>query len=128
MTSIASQKIRSAVAFFPCRITLLTNFVTICDWKIGSGRTSRFGIRPRLLISLGSSNPGSGLRPLGAVLRPTLPPPLDAHRVERAADHVIAHTRQILHAAPADEHDRVLLQVVADAGDISRHLDAVGEP
>src|SRR5256886_7493888 len=32
--------------------------------------------------------------------------------VERAADDVVAHARQILHAAAADHHDRVLLQIM----------------
>ena len=48
--------------------------------------------------------------------------------VERPADDVVPHARQVLHAAPADEHDRVLLQVVAHARDVGRDLDAVGEP
>src|SRR5207237_757529 len=52
----------------------------------------------------------------------------NANRVERAADDVIANARQILHAAAANEHERVLLQVVADAGDVGRHLDAVRQP
>src|SRR2546422_741786 len=33
-----------------------------------------------------------------------------ARGVERAADDVVAHARQILHAPAADHHDRVLLQ------------------
>src|SRR5439155_2318616 len=49
-------------------------------------------------------------------------------RVERAADDVIADARQILHAAAADEHERVLLQVVADARDVRRDFDAVRQP
>ena len=53
---------------------------------------------------------------------------LDADRVERAADDVVADAGKILHAAAADEHHRVLLQVVPDAGNVRRHLDAVGEP
>src|SRR5688572_22408388 len=67
-------------------------------------------------------------RALRAILRPTLFPSLHAHGVQRAADDVISHSRKILYAAAADEHQRVLLQVVADAGDVGRHLDAVGEP
>jgi hypothetical protein len=53
---------------------------------------------------------------------------LHALRVERAADDVVADARQIFHAAAADEHHRVLLQVVADAGDVGRDFDAVGQP
>src|SRR4029453_1571765 len=58
----------------------------------------------------------------------TLHPSLHTHRIERPAHHVVAHARQILHAAAANEHERVLLQVVAAARDVGRHLDAVGEP
>src|SRR5581483_2961321 len=47
--------------------------------------------------------------------------------VERAADDVIAHARQVLHAATANQHHGVLLQRVALAGDVCRHLDAVRE-
>src|SRR6185503_6251498 len=67
------------------------------------------------------------LRALCAVLRSTLLPALHADRVERAADDVVADARQVLHTAAANQHQRVLLQVVADAGDVGRHLDAVGE-
>src|SRR5262249_48650633 len=52
----------------------------------------------------------------------------DTLGVERAADDLVANARQVLHPAAADEHDRVLLQVVADARDIGRDLDATGEP
>src|SRR5256885_13760955 len=68
------------------------------------------------------------LRALGPVFRTSLHAARNADRVERAADDVIAHARQILHAAAADEHERVLLQVVADAGNVGRHLDAVRQP
>src|SRR5262249_10079448 len=73
--------------------------------------------RYRLLRALRLAG-GSALLPLGPVLRPALVATVDAARVERAAHDVIAHARQILHAAPADEHDRVLLQVVALARDV----------
>src|SRR6185436_17738924 len=76
-------------------------------------------------------NPQSALRllwSLGSVLGPSLHPALDADRVERPAHDVIADARQILDAAAADQHQRVLLQVMADAGDVGRHLDAVGQP
>ena len=53
---------------------------------------------------------------------------LHADRVERAADDVIADARQVLDAAAANEHQRVLLQVVADARDVGRDLDPVGQP
>src|SRR5579884_1850081 len=68
---------------------------------------------------------GAALGALRSVLRTSLVAIGHADRVERAAHHVIPNTRQILHTAAADEHDRVLLQVVADAGDVRRDLDTV---
>src|SRR5438309_718487 len=49
-------------------------------------------------------------------------------RGQRAADYVIAHARQILNATASDEHDRVLLQVVADTRNVSRNFNPVREP
>src|SRR5207253_154378 len=51
----------------------------------------------------------------------------DALGVQRAADDLVAHAGEVLHAAAAHEHHRVLLQVVADARDVGGHLDATGE-
>src|SRR6266478_4734717 len=65
---------------------------------------------------------------LGAVLRAALLAPLGAGRVEGAADHVVADTGEVLDAAAADEDHRVLLEVVADPGDVGGHLLAGGEP
>ena len=45
--------------------------------------------------------------------------PDGARGVERAADDVVANAREVLHAAAADEHDRVLLEVVALARDVA---------
>src|SRR5581483_3349437 len=64
---------------------------------------------------------------LGAVFRARLLAAGDADRVERAAHHVVANAGQVLYAAAADEHDRVLLQVVADARDVGGDLDPVGQ-
>src|SRR5437588_1090484 len=69
------------------------------------------------------------LRPLlGAVLRAPLLAVAHAARVERGADHLVAEARQVLDAAAADEHDRVLLEVVALAGDVGPDLGAVRQP
>src|SRR5262249_50689947 len=54
--------------------------------------------------------------------------PRGARRVEGAAHDVVAHAREVLDAAAADEDHGVLLQVVPLAGDVARHLHAVGEP
>src|SRR3954447_860393 len=48
--------------------------------------------------------------------------------VERAANDLVADTGQVLHPAAAHEHDRVLLEVVADTGDVGRDLDAGRQP
>ena len=45
----------------------------------------------------------------------------------RGADDLVAEAREILDAAAAHEHDRVLLQVVALAGDVGADLHAVRE-
>src|SRR5262245_7133779 len=65
---------------------------------------------------------------LRAVLGPALLPARHPAGVQRAAHDVVAHAGKVLHAAPADEHDRVLLQVVALARDVGSHLNAVREP
>jgi hypothetical protein len=53
---------------------------------------------------------------LGAVAAARLLAVAHAGGVERAADDLVADTRQVAHATAAHEHDRVLLQVVALAG------------
>src|ERR1700684_532000 len=68
------------------------------------------------------------LRLFGAVFGTALTPFLDADRIQRAADYVIAHAGQILDPAAADQHYRVLLQVVSDARDVRVNLVAIGEP
>src|SRR5512138_1337046 len=114
---------RSPVDFLPLRIRLLTNFATIRSWNLGSGRIFRFSTsRRRGIESL------SLARALGAVLRAALLAPLDADRVEGAANDVVAHAGEVLHAAAADEDHRVLLEVVADARDVARHLEPVRQP
>src|SRR5664279_6558394 len=97
---------------------------------MGSGRISRLAGAerramgyPLLLLGWRSASLGA----LGAVLGTGLVAAGDAGGVQGTAHHVIAHTRQILHAAAADEHDAVLLQVVAHARDVGRAFDAVGE-
>src|SRR6185436_8159812 len=114
----------SATDFFPSLISELMNLVTSGDWYSGSGRMSRFATKPRLGIPSRLLRPG----PLGPVLGPALLPPLDAHRVQGSADHVIAHSGKVLHAAAPDHHDRVLLEVVPDARDVGRDLDPVRQP
>src|SRR5689334_3587654 len=65
---------------------------------------------------------------LHAVLRAGLLAVGDAGGIERAANDLVAHARQVLDAAAAHEHDRVLLQVVPLARDVDGDLHAVREP
>src|SRR5216683_274396 len=71
--------------------------------------------------------PRSLLRSLGPVFRASLLAVLDALRVEHAAQDVVAHARQVLHAAAADHHHRVLLQIVALTRNVADHLEAIGQ-
>src|SRR5262249_44384846 len=66
-------------------------------------------------------------RTLGAILRTALLTVLDALGIQHAAEDVVAHAGQVLDAAAADHHHRVLLQVMALAGDVADHLEAVGQ-
>src|SRR5215472_3830745 len=113
----------SVTDFLPSYIRQFMNLVTTGSPNLASGRTSLLIAARRRDMS-----PPPLLRPLGAVLRAPLVPVLDALGVEGAADDVVAHARQVLHAAAADHHHRVLLQVVTDAGDVAGHLEAVREP
>src|SRR4029077_12278934 len=47
--------------------------------------------------------------------------------VEGATDDVVLDRRQVLHSTAGDEHDRVLLEVMADARDVGRDLHLVGQ-
>src|SRR5437660_2893199 len=120
---MASYMIRSAVDFLPRIIMMLTNLATSRLPYFGSGSTSRRGAIARRMALC-----SSGLRRLGAVLRAALLAAGHAGGVERASDDVIADARQVLHAAAADHHDRVLLQVVTDTRDVRGDLLPVREP
>src|SRR5215469_5266190 len=145
----------SATDFFPAYITEFMNFVMMTFPNFGSGSTSRFSAEwrrdilfpchgracpghPRLNLLL--QIPGShfarpemtlamlgSLRTLGAVLRTALLTVLDALRIEDAAENVIAHARQVLDAAAADHHHRVLLKIVTLTRDVADDLEAVGQ-
>src|SRR5690606_10350946 len=65
---------------------------------------------------------------LGTVTRASLFAIIDAQRVTTAANHLISNARQIANTTPANEHDRVLLQVVTFAGNVNRDLFAVAQP
>src|SRR5579872_3354352 len=97
----------SAVDFLPSIMRVFVNFVTSLSLNLGSGMMRRFGTSRRRGMAVSRL----GLRALHAVLR-ALAVAVHlvrgrradgARSVERAAHHVIADARQVLHAAPADE-------------------------
>src|SRR6476646_7693528 len=110
---------RWATCFLPSLSTLETSWVTSCDPNTGSTPSGRFGAGPLRGIS--------ALLLLRAVPAASLLAVLHALGVERPADDLVADTGQVLHPAAADEHDRVLLEVVAHTGDVGGDLDAAGQ-
>src|SRR4051812_10345989 len=110
---------RSATDRLPRNRILLTTWVTSTEWYTGSGMSSRRGAGPFLGI----------LRfLLRAVAAASLLAVAHACGVEGAADDLVANTGEVFHTTAADEHDRVLLEVVALTGDVGRDLHAAGEP
>ena len=87
----------------------------LCD--IPCAKNKRWGLFAGL-ASLGT---------LGAVLGTALHTAGNALGVQSTADDVITHTRQVLDTAASDHNDRVLLQVMTDAGDIAPNLHAIGQ-
>ena len=99
---------------------------TRAELNTGSGCAARRSVS--LLRDILFPNASYLFRPLSAVLRTALATIRHARRIQRSADDVIANARQIFHATAADQHDRVLLQVVADAGNVGRDLNSIREP
>src|SRR3954447_21637778 len=106
---------RWAVDFLPSSMTRLMTCWTRRERWTGSGSICRIWAAARRGMT--------DLLLLHAVLRAGLLAVADAGGVERAADHLVAHARQVLDATAADEHDRVLLEVVPLAGDVGGDLD-----
>src|ERR1700687_3723929 len=120
---------RCAVERLPSHIIELMNFCTRSLPNTESVVTSRRGTNPLRGMRFFSSFPAlllrRGLGSLGAIFRAPLLAVLNTGGIERPANHVIAHAGKILYAAAAHEHDRVLLQVVADPGNVSGDFNAV---
>src|SRR5918911_1782652 len=110
---------RSASWRLPRSRILLISWVTSGELYTGSAMSGRRGAGPLRGMS--------ALLLLRAVAAASLLAVADALGVQRAADDLVAHAGQVLHTTAAHEHHRVLLQVVADARDVGRHLDAAGE-
>src|SRR5688572_200995 len=82
---------------------------------MGSGWSSRRGAGPLR---------GTSALLLRAVTAAGLLAVAHTRGVEGAADDLVADAGEVLHAAATDEHDGVLLQVVADPGDVRGDLHA----
>src|SRR5271168_5064646 len=112
----------SAVDFLPSYISAFMKRLITTSPNLASGRISRLVARRRRLMadipSASVQASDASLRPLGAVQRAALPALGDALGVEHATQYMVPHARQVLDAPAADQHDRVLLQVVALAGDV----------
>src|SRR3954466_15398230 len=111
---------RSAVDFLLSSMPLLITCWTRRERWTGSGSICRMVAAERRGIW--------SLLLLHAVLRAGLLAVADAGGVERPADDLVAHARQVLNAAAAHEHHGVLLQVVALAGDVGGDLHLVRQP
>src|SRR5580704_6591186 len=111
---------RSASERLPSLSTLLASAVTSGEPYTGSVTSCRFVAGPLRGISallLLRSVPTAGLLAVA-----------DALGVEGSADDLVTDTGQVAHPAASHEHDRVLLQVVPDTGDVRGDLDLAGQP
>src|SRR5919197_2877146 len=93
---------------------------------MGSGRWDPAGSRacPRLPCVASGPLLSAGL---GAVLGAGLLAPAYAGGVQRGPDDLVPDAREVLYPAATHEDDGVLLQVVADPGDVGGDLDARGQ-
>jgi hypothetical protein len=67
------------------------------------------------------------LGPLCAVLGSPAVATIDAGGVESPANNVVTNAGKILDSSPAHEHDRVLLQGMADSRDVGVHFPPIRE-
>src|SRR6478735_6314958 len=110
---------RSAVDFLPSTSTLLMSWVTSGEPYTGSRTSGRLGAGPLRGILL--------LLHLCAVAAAGLLTVLHALGIEGATDDLVADTGEVLHTTTADEHNGVLLQVVANTGDVGGNFHAAVE-
>src|ERR1022692_3547181 len=111
---------RSASDRLPLRSTLFTSAVTSGEPYTGSVTSCR--------LVAGPLRGMSALLLLRAVAAAGLLAVADALGVQGAADHLVAHAGKIPHPPATDQHDGVLLEVVAHSWDVGGHLDVAGEP
>src|SRR5690349_17501163 len=109
----------SAFIFLPSSIRRLMKRWASSEPNIGSGRMILFGVCPLRGMLL------SGLRALGSVLAAALLAVGGAGGLLGSPHDVVADSREILDPSATDQDDAVLLEVVADAGDVGGDLDAI---
>src|SRR4051794_7544410 len=109
-----------AIERLPSSRTLFTSEVTSGELYTGSAISWRLPAGPLRGIS--------ALLLLRAVAAAGLLAVADTLSVQRTPDDLVPNTRKVLHTAATHEHDRVLLQVVTDAGNVGRDLDAARQP
>ncbi len=64
--------------------------------------------------------------PFRSVLGTSVFSTLYTHGVQCSPNHVVADTRKVFDAATANEHHRVLLQIVSNTWNIGRYLNSIG--
>src|ERR1700722_147940 len=111
---------RSASERLPLRSTLFTSEVTSGEPYTGSVTSGRFVAGPLRGMS--------ALLLLRAVTTAGLLAVAHTLGVKRTADYLVSNAGEVTHPAAPDQHDRVLLQVVADAGNVRGHFDVAGQP
>src|SRR5580692_2476335 len=111
---------RSASERLPLTSTLFTSAVTRGEPYTGSVTSGR--------LVAGPLRGMSALLLLRAVTATGLLTAADALGVQGAADDLVTHSGEVTDAPAADQDDGVLLEVVADAGDVGGDLNVAGEP
>src|SRR5882724_11509396 len=111
---------RSASERLPSLSTLLASAVTRGEPYTGSVTSCRFVAGPLRGIS--------ALLLLRAVAAASLLAVADTLGVQRTTDDLVANTRQVADSATANEHDRVLLEVMANTRYVGGDLDLAGQP
>ena len=83
----------------------------------------RFIFTPRIQPVPGHND--LGLRSFRSVLRATLPPVSYSRCIQNTPDGVITNTGQVLYASPTNQHDGMLLEIVALATDVTGNFKAI---
>jgi hypothetical protein len=64
---------------------------------------------------------------LGSVFGAALFSVLNAYGIQGATDDVIPNSWEVFHPSSSNEHDRMLLKVVTNSGNIGGHFDSIGQ-